>query len=89
MSFLLLVPTTLGAIVWKGVNDVLLGDLPAGWQGPFVVGVLAAAASGFLAIVFLLGFIRRHTYLPFVVYRLGVAALVLVVIAAGLRDASF
>ncbi|MBA3412283.1 MAG: undecaprenyl-diphosphate phosphatase, partial [Actinobacteria bacterium] len=34
-SFLLLIPTTFGAIVWKGVTDVLLGDLPAGWVGPF------------------------------------------------------
>jgi undecaprenyl-diphosphatase len=89
MSFLLLVPTTLGAILWKGTTDVLFGDLPAGWQGPFVVGVLAAAASGFVAIVFLLGFVRRHTYSPFVVYRLIIAAIVLLVIATGVRSASF
>lgn len=89
MSFLLLVPTTLGAVVWKGITDVVLGDLPAGWEGPFVVGVLAAAASGYLAIVFLLGFVRRHTYSPFVAYRLIVAAIVLLVIAAGAREAGF
>jgi undecaprenyl-diphosphatase len=89
MSFLLLVPTTLGAILWKGTTDVLLGDLPAGWEGPFVVGVLGAAASGFVAIVFLLRFVRRHTYTPFVVYRLIAAAIVLLVIATGLREANF
>ncbi|HEU6444207.1 MAG TPA: undecaprenyl-diphosphatase UppP [Gaiellaceae bacterium] len=89
LSFLLLIPTTFGAILWKGVNDVLLGDLPPGWQGPFVVGMLAAAASGLLAIVFLLGFVRRHTYAPFVVYRLIVSALVLGLIAAGVREAGF
>jgi undecaprenyl-diphosphatase len=89
MSFLLLVPTTLGAILWKGTTDVLFGDLPAGWEGPFVVGVLAAAASGFVAIVFLLGFVRRHTYAPFVVYRLIAAAIVLLLIATGVRSASF
>jgi undecaprenyl-diphosphatase len=89
LSFLLLVPTTLGAVVWKGVTDVLLGDLPAGWQGPFVVGMLAAVASGLLAIVFLLGFVRRHTYAPFVVYRLIVAVVVLGLIAAGVRDSAF
>jgi undecaprenyl-diphosphatase len=89
LSFLLLVPTTLGAVVWKGVTDVLLGDLPAGWQGPFLVGMLAALASGLLAIVFLLGFVRRHTYAPFVVYRLIVAVVVLGLIAAGVRDAAF
>lgn len=89
MSFLLLVPTTLGAILYKGLTDVVLGDLPPGWEGPFVVGVLTAAASGFLAIVFLLGFVRSHTYTPFVVYRLIVAAIVLLVIATGVREATF
>jgi undecaprenyl-diphosphatase len=89
VSFLLLVPVTLGAVLFKGTTDVLFGDLPDGWQGPFVVGVLAAAASGLLAIVFLLGFVRRHTYTPFVVYRLIVAAIVLLVIATGAREATF
>ena len=89
LSFLLLIPTTFGAVLWKGVTDVLLGDLPAGWHGPFVVGMLAALASGLLAIVFLLGFVRRHTYAPFVVYRIVVAVVVLGLIATGVRDATF
>jgi undecaprenyl-diphosphatase len=89
LSFLLLIPTTFGAVLWKGITDVLLGDLPAGWQGPFLVGMLAAAASGLIAIVFLLGFVRRHTYAPFVVYRIIVAVLVLGLIATGVRDAAF
>jgi undecaprenyl-diphosphatase len=89
VSFLLLVPITLGAVVFKGTTDVLLGDLPAGWHGPFIVGVLAALASGLVAIDFLLGFVRRHTYTPFVVYRLIVAAIVLLIIATGWRAATF
>ena len=32
-SFLLLLPTVLGAVAYKGVTDVLLGDLPSGWRG--------------------------------------------------------
>jgi undecaprenyl-diphosphatase len=89
LSFLLLIPTTLGAVIWKGVNDVVLADLPPGWQGPFVVGMLAALSSGLLAIVFLLGFVRRHSYAPFVIYRIAVAVLVLGLIAAGVRGAGF
>jgi undecaprenyl-diphosphatase len=89
LSFLLLIPTTLGAVVWKGITDVVFGELPAGWEGPFLVGTLAAAASGLLAIVFLLSFVRRHTYTPFVVYRLAVALLVLGLIGAGVRDSAF
>jgi undecaprenyl-diphosphatase len=89
VSFLLLVPVTLGAVLFKGTTDVLFGDLPSGWEGPFVVGVLAAAASGLVAIVFLLSFVRRHTYAPFVVYRLIAAAIVLLLVATGVRSASF
>jgi undecaprenyl-diphosphatase len=88
-SFLLLLPTVLGAVVLKGVGDVLLGDLPDGWEGPFLVGTLAALGSGLLAIDWLLGYVRRHTYDVFVWYRLVVAALVALAILSGVRDASF
>jgi undecaprenyl-diphosphatase len=88
-SFLLLVPVTLGAVLWKGLTDVVLADLPPGSGGPFVVGTLAAAASGFVAIDLLLGYVRRHDYTPFVIYRLILAALILVLIASGVRDATF
>jgi undecaprenyl-diphosphatase len=88
-SFYLLLPTVLGAVVLKGVQDVLLGELPRGWTGPFLVGTLAALGSGLLAIEWLLGYVRRHTYGVFVVYRLVVAALVLLAIASGMREATF
>jgi len=88
-SFLLLVPIVLGAVLFKGVTDVLLGDLPAGWVGPFLVGTIAAAVSGLFAIQFLLDYVRRHDYTLFVAYRLVLAALVLVVIWSGAREAGF
>ena len=69
-SFLLLVPTVAGAAIYTGLKDVILGDLPAGWKGPFVVGILSAAGSGLLAIHWLLGYVRQHNYTVFVVYRL-------------------
>jgi undecaprenyl-diphosphatase len=89
LSFLMLAPITLGAVVFKGVDDVLLGTLPAGWEGPFVVGMLAAAGSGVVAISALLGYVRRHDYSLFVIYRLLAAAAVLLLIASGVRDANF
>jgi undecaprenyl-diphosphatase len=89
VSFYLLLPTVLGAVVLKGLKDVVFGDLPGGWGGPFLVGTLAALGSGLLAIEWLLGYVRRHTYGVFVVYRLVVAALVLAVILSGVRDATF
>lgn len=88
-SFYLLIPTTVGAVVWKGVNDVLLGDPPPGWVGPFVVGILASLVSGLAAIRFLLGYVRRHDYSLFVVYRLIASAIILLLIATGVRAATF
>ena len=88
-SFLLLVPITFGAVAYKGIGDVLLADLPHGTAGPFVVGSLASLASALVAISALLGYVRRHDYSAFVVYRLLVAAIVLLLIATGARAAGF
>jgi undecaprenyl-diphosphatase len=88
-SFLLLLPTVLGAVLLKGVGDVLLGDLPDGWQGPFLVGTLAALGSGILAIDWLLGYVRRHTYDVFVWYRLAAAVVIALLILSEVREATF
>jgi len=88
-SFYLLLPTVLGAVLLKGLQDVVFGDLPHGWKGPFVVGTLAALGSGLLAIEWLLGYVRRHTYGVFVLYRFVIAAIVLLTIVSGVRDATF
>lgn len=88
-SFLLLVPITFGAVAYKGIGDVLLADLPPGTTGPFLVGSLASGASGLLAISALLGYVRRHDYSLFVVYRLIAASIVLLLIATGVRSAGF
>jgi undecaprenyl-diphosphatase len=89
LSFLLLIPVVFGASVLKGVKDVLITGLPSGSAGPFIVGMIAAAVVGLVAIWALLGYVRRHTYSVFVVYRLVLAAVVLIVIAAGWRGKNF
>jgi len=88
-SFLLLIPVVFGAVVYKGVKHVLIESLPPGSTGPFVVGTLAAAGVGLVAIDLLLGYVRRRDYSPFVVYRLLAAGIVLAIIATGMRDATF
>jgi len=88
-SFLLLIPIVFGAVLYKGLKHVVLESLPAGSTGPFVVGTLAAAAVGLVAIDFLLGYVRRHDYTPFVVYRLIAAAVIVLIIVSGWRHATF
>ena len=88
-SFLLLVPIVLGAMLHEAAV-VLIGErLPPGMAGPFTVGMIASAVSGLVAIWALLGYVRRHDYSVFVVYRLLAAAIVLLLIQTGVRDAGF
>jgi undecaprenyl-diphosphatase len=89
LSFVLLVPVTLGAVLYKGLTDVVFGTLPSGSTGPFVVGTIAAAGAGLIAIELLLDYVRRHDYSVFVIYRLVLAAAILGLIAIGVRDATF
>ncbi len=54
-----------------------------------VVGTIAAAISGYLAIAGLLAFVRRRSYDVFVVYRVLLGIVLLALIATGARDATF
>jgi undecaprenyl-diphosphatase len=89
LSFFLLIPIVFGAVIYKGLKHVVFESLPPGSTGPFIVGTVAAAGAGLIAIDVLLGYLRRHDYSLFVLYRLAAAATILIVIATGLRDATF
>jgi undecaprenyl-diphosphatase len=89
LSFFLLIPIVFGAVLYKGLKHVVFSSLPPGSTGPFVVGTIAAAGMGLVAIDLLLGYVRRHDYSVFVLYRLAAAAAILIVIATGVRSATF
>ncbi len=87
-SFLLLIPVVAGATIYKAAEAIREG-LPDGVIGPMVVGTIAAAISGYLAIALLLRIVRTMSYRPFVYYRYALGAAILLVIATGLRPATF
>jgi undecaprenyl-diphosphatase len=89
MSFLLLVPVVLGAVIYKGFKHVILESLPAGSGGPFLVGTLAALAVGLAAIQILLDYVRRHNYTVFAVYRVCLAVIVVILIVTDVLPATF
>ena len=89
LSFFLLIPIVFGAVLYKGLKHVVFGTLPPGSTGPFIVGTIAAAGAVLIAIDVLLGYVRRHDYSVFVLYRLAAAAAILIVIATGVREATF
>ena len=87
-SFLLLIPAVAGATVYKAASAANEG-LPSGVAGPMAVGTIAAAVSGYLAISFLLRLVRTTSYRPFVLYRYAAGVAILLIIATGLRPATF
>jgi undecaprenyl-diphosphatase len=87
-SFLLLAPITIGAVIVEGL-DLVRAGIPEGAAGPMVVGVASAAVSGFLAISFLLRYLRTHNYDLFAVYRLAIAGAIIALIASGIKPATF
>jgi undecaprenyl-diphosphatase len=87
-SFLLLVPATGAAALYKGYEAIKDG-LPDGVAGPMIIGIIASAVTGYLAIAALLRFVQSRSYDVFVGYRLIVGLVVLMVIATGLRSATF
>lgn len=75
-SFLLSAPITAAAVVLK-IPDIL--RIPASEIDTFLIGILVSGAVGALAIGFLLSYIRRAGFGVFAVYRVALAALVVLV----------
>jgi len=76
-SFLLSIPVIFGAFIFK-VNDI--GGAIAGTSGSaYAVGALAAAISGFVAVSFLMRYVKEHRLRLFGIYTalLGVFVIVL------------
>jgi undecaprenyl-diphosphatase len=88
VSFLLLIPAVTGATIYSAYEAIKDG-LPEGVAGPMVVGTIASAVSGYLAIAWLLRLVRTHSYRPFVLYRYVAGAGVLLLIATGIRSSTF
>ena len=88
VSFLLLVPVTIGAGIVKAYDAIDVG-LPSGVAAPIIVGMIASAITGFLAIAWLLRYVTTHSYGIFVIYRVVIGAGVLILIASGARSATF
>jgi undecaprenyl-diphosphatase len=77
-SFLMATPITAMAGAWE-TRKLLSGETGVAIQvAPLVVGTVAAAISGMLAIAVLLRFLRTNPTTVFVVYRVLLAAVVLV-----------
>jgi undecaprenyl-diphosphatase len=87
-AFLLTIPIIGGSAVYKGLQVAKDGGLPAGTGVPFIIGTVTALAAGYLAARFLLSYVRSNSLRGFVWYRFALGALVLILIATGVRAAT-
>jgi undecaprenyl-diphosphatase len=75
-AFLMGIPIIAGAGLWK-TRTIVNGDAGDIDLAVLLAGVVAAALSGWLAIGFLLRYLRRHSTGIFIAYRLVAAAVLL------------
>jgi undecaprenyl-diphosphatase len=80
-SFLMSVPVIAGAGIFKARTLVGSG-VGAAQAGELVVGVITSAIFGFIAVAFLLRYLRGHGTGIFIAYRVGLAALIFVFLLA-------
>jgi len=82
-SFYLSIPIMVVASGYKLLKyGSEIGQITGGWLG-VVVGTMAAFVTALLAIKWLLGYIARHNFRAFAIYRVALGVLLLLLIAAG------
>jgi undecaprenyl-diphosphatase len=80
-AFLLAIPAVVGAGLFE-LKEIPHGDNSYGWA-PTIVATVVAFVVGYAAIAWLLRYISTNSYLPFVLYRIGLGSLTLALLAAG------
>jgi undecaprenyl-diphosphatase len=84
IAFLMSVPITAGAVLFKAV-DAFGPDgagIPEGFAPAFAWGIAASAITGWIAVWGTLRWVRMHTFTPFVIYRITAGLFVLVLYVA-------
>lgn len=84
ISFLMMIPVTAGAVLWKGLG-VARDGIPEGLAVPMLVGIVTSGIAGWIAVWGTLWLVRTRSFTPFVIYRVALGVVVLIVVAAGWR----
>ncbi|MEU6641754.1 undecaprenyl-diphosphate phosphatase [Saccharomonospora sp. NPDC046836] len=82
-SFLLAVPAVLASGLYQ-LTDIANGGGPA-W-GPTILATVVAFGVGYLVIAWLMAYIKKNSFLPFVIYRVVLGVLLLVLVFTGVLD---
>ena len=84
-SFLLAIPAVIASGLYEFVKTV--GDLSRSALVATAIATVVSFAVGYLVIGFLLKYLERGSFMPFVLWRVGVGLLVLVGLATGMLTA--
>ena len=82
-GFLLAVPAVFGSGFYK-LTDIGGEGSPA-W-GPTIVATIVAFGVGYAVIAWLMSYIKKNSFLPFVIYRLALGVLLFVLVFTGVLD---
>ncbi|SFB57128.1 undecaprenyl-diphosphatase [Amycolatopsis marina] len=82
-SFLLAIPAVLGSGFYK-LTDIGEGQGPA--VGPTILATIVAFGVGYVVIAWLMAFIKKRTFVPFVLYRIALGILLFVLVFSGVLD---
>ncbi|MFI5606597.1 undecaprenyl-diphosphate phosphatase [Amycolatopsis sp. NPDC051903] len=83
-SFLLALPAVFGSGLYK-LTDIGKNGETAQW-GPTILATLVAFGVGYLVIAWLMAYIKRRSFVPFVVYRIVLGVLLFALIFSGVLD---
>lgn len=88
ISFVMSLPVIAGAVLFK-TYDAAVEGIPSDLYWPMIVGIATSCVSGLVAVWGTLRLVRTRSFTPFVIYRIALGVFVLVLIATGVREATF
>ncbi|KHL11170.1 undecaprenyl-diphosphatase [Mumia flava] len=80
-AFLLAIPAVVGAGLYE-LKEIPGGDNPYG-VGPTILATVVSFVVGIAVIHWLLGYVSKHSFAPFVIYRIALGGLTLALLATG------
>ena len=83
LSFFLGIPALLAAGGLEAITQAQHIDDYIGWP-VMIAGILVSFVVGYASIAWLLKFVSKHSFTPFVVYRIALGALIIVLLSLGI-----
>ncbi len=83
-SFLLAIPAVVGSGLFK-LTDIANDPVEPAW-GPIALATVVSFVIGYAVIAWLLRYVSTHSFLPFVIYRIALAAVVAVLLLMGVLE---